>query len=150
MRSIRSLIADDATVIRNGENQTIPASDLLVGDVVKLQIGKRVPADLRIVEASADLRFDRSLLTGERYTQLLPFSILFTKLTFLIKRFDSRNSRPNFRECPRDSEFSLKFDICCSRLLYRRGFCHWRENCHGSHCSDERESFIGKMRENFD
>jgi sodium/potassium-transporting ATPase subunit alpha len=71
MRSIRSLIADDATVIRNGENQTIPASDLLVGDVVKLQIGKRVPADLRIVEASADLRFDRSLLTGERYAQLL-------------------------------------------------------------------------------
>jgi sodium/potassium-transporting ATPase subunit alpha len=70
MRSIRSLIADDATVIRNGENQTIPASDLLVGDVVKLQIGNRVPADLRIVEASADLRFDRSLLTGE--SDLIP------------------------------------------------------------------------------
>ena len=28
--------------------------------------GNRVPADIRIVEASSDLRFDRSLLTGER------------------------------------------------------------------------------------
>jgi len=66
MRSIRGLIADNANVIRNGEYQTIPAVDLLVGDIVKLQIGQRVPADIRIVEASTDLRFDRSLLTGER------------------------------------------------------------------------------------
>jgi sodium/potassium-transporting ATPase subunit alpha len=86
MRSIRSLSADDATVIRNGENQTIPASDLLVGDVVKLQIGNRVPADLRIVEASADLRFDRSLLTGERYAQsMLIFRFLLTETTLSIK-----------------------------------------------------------------
>ncbi|TFK65892.1 calcium ATPase transmembrane domain M-containing protein [Pluteus cervinus] len=65
MNSIKSLISDDATVVRNGELQTIPVTDLVVGDLVKLQIGQRVPADVRIVDVSTDLRFDRSLLTGE-------------------------------------------------------------------------------------
>jgi sodium/potassium-transporting ATPase subunit alpha len=85
MKSIRGLIAEDATVIRNGEEQTVPATDIVVGDKVLLTLvrfnvsgshfyhiylnlkGNRVPADIRIVEASSDLRFDRSLLTGERF-----------------------------------------------------------------------------------
>jgi sodium/potassium-transporting ATPase subunit alpha len=82
MKSIRSLIAEEATVIRNGEPQTVPSVDIVVGDIVLLTLvsfilyfylytkpiskGNRVPADIRIVEASSDLRFDRSLLTGER------------------------------------------------------------------------------------
>ena len=85
MKSIRNLIADEATVIRNGERQTVPSVDVVVGDIVLLTLvsfilkfynyysqtssnvkGNRVPADIRIVEASSDLRFDRSLLTGER------------------------------------------------------------------------------------
>ena len=86
MKSIKNLIAEEATVIRNGERQTVPSVDIVVGDVVLLTLvsflvftstyyyyytqptlkGNRVPADIRIVEASSDLRFDRSLLTGER------------------------------------------------------------------------------------
>ncbi|KAI0687168.1 calcium ATPase transmembrane domain M-containing protein [Cytidiella melzeri] len=65
MHSIKSLIAQEATVIRDGQHQTIPSSDVVVGDVVHLTIGNRVPADMRIIEASSDVRFDRSLLTGE-------------------------------------------------------------------------------------
>ncbi|KAF9231508.1 hypothetical protein BU15DRAFT_82299 [Melanogaster broomeanus] len=65
MRSIKSLIAEEASVIRDGKQLLIPASDIVVGDVVILTPGDRVPADLRIVQASSDLRFDRSLLTGE-------------------------------------------------------------------------------------
>ncbi|EIW55428.1 calcium ATPase transmembrane domain M-containing protein [Trametes versicolor FP-101664 SS1] len=65
MNSIKTLIAEDASVIRNGEHQTIPARDLVVGDVVTLAMGDRVPADLRLVQISNDVRFDRSLLTGE-------------------------------------------------------------------------------------
>ncbi|KIK92632.1 hypothetical protein PAXRUDRAFT_829776 [Paxillus rubicundulus Ve08.2h10] len=65
MKSIKSLIAEEASVIRDGKQQLIPASDIVVGDVVILAPGDRVPADLRIVQASSDLRFDRSLLTGE-------------------------------------------------------------------------------------
>jgi sodium/potassium-transporting ATPase subunit alpha len=66
MKSIKSLIAEEASVVRDAKQQLIPASDIVVGDVVILAPGDRVPADLRIVQASSDLRFDRSLLTGER------------------------------------------------------------------------------------
>ncbi|KAH9848973.1 calcium ATPase transmembrane domain M-containing protein [Lenzites betulinus] len=65
MNSIKTLIAEDASVIRNGEHQTVPARDLVVGDIVTLSMGDRVPADLRLVQISSDVRFDRSLLTGE-------------------------------------------------------------------------------------
>ncbi|KDR77765.1 hypothetical protein GALMADRAFT_412632 [Galerina marginata CBS 339.88] len=76
MKTVNNLIAEEATVIRNGERQTISATDIVVGDVVELTIGNRIPADMRIVEASLDLRFDRSLLTGE--SDLIPGSITFT------------------------------------------------------------------------
>lgn len=66
MKSIKSLIAEDAIVIRDGKQQTVPATDLVVGDLVILSMGDRVPADMRIVQVSSDLKFDRSLLTGER------------------------------------------------------------------------------------
>lgn len=66
MKSIKSLIAEEASVIRDGKELLLPATDIVVGDVILLGAGDRVPADLRIVKASSDLRFDRSLLTGER------------------------------------------------------------------------------------
>ncbi|KAI0746984.1 calcium ATPase transmembrane domain M-containing protein [Daedaleopsis nitida] len=65
MNSIKTLIAEEASVIRDGKHQTVPARDLVVGDVVALSMGDRVPADLRLVEVSSDVRFDRALLTGE-------------------------------------------------------------------------------------
>ncbi|CCM01088.1 uncharacterized protein FIBRA_03136 [Fibroporia radiculosa] len=65
MSSIKTLIAEEATVIRDGRQQTISSKDLVVGDLVVLSIGDRVPADVRLVQTSSDLRFDRSLLTGE-------------------------------------------------------------------------------------
>ncbi|KAG1877646.1 hypothetical protein DFJ58DRAFT_752076 [Suillus subalutaceus] len=58
MKSIKSLIAHEAA-------QIIKAADIVVGDVAVLNAGDRVPADMRVVQASSDLRFDRSLLTGE-------------------------------------------------------------------------------------
>lgn len=70
MSSIKTLIADEATVIRDGKQQTIPASDVVVGDLVVLSMGNRVPADIRLVNVSSDLKFDRSLLTGERYVRV--------------------------------------------------------------------------------
>jgi len=76
MKSIRNLIAEEATVIHNGERMTIPSADIVVGDIVLLTLGNRVPADIRIVEASSDLRFDRSLLTGE--SDMIPGTVLST------------------------------------------------------------------------
>ncbi|RKO83014.1 E1-E2 ATPase-domain-containing protein [Blyttiomyces helicus] len=66
MASIRGLVAEEAIVIRNGVKQEIKAEDVTVGDLVVLSLGQRVPADLRLVEVSSDLKFDRALLTGER------------------------------------------------------------------------------------
>jgi cation-transporting ATPase I len=51
-------------VRRGGEERTIPAAELVRGDVVLLEAGEAVPADLRIVEAS-NLEVDESGLTGE-------------------------------------------------------------------------------------
>ncbi|CAN6668768.1 calcium-transporting ATPase 1 [Trichomonascus vanleenenianus] len=65
MHSILDLIPADCVVIRNGSTATCPAADLVVGDIVKLKSGDKVPADMRIIEGSADLAFDRSILTGE-------------------------------------------------------------------------------------
>jgi sodium/potassium-transporting ATPase subunit alpha len=66
MKSINNLIAEEAVVIRDGERQTVPAANIVVGDLILLSMGDRVPADMRIVQVSSDLKFDRSLLTGER------------------------------------------------------------------------------------
>jgi magnesium-transporting ATPase (P-type) len=66
MNSIKTLIAEEATVLRDGKQHILSARDLVVGDVVLLSMGDRVPADLRLVEVSSDVKFDRSLLTGER------------------------------------------------------------------------------------
>jgi sodium/potassium-transporting ATPase subunit alpha len=38
MKSVRNLIAEEATVIRNGECQTVPSADIVVGDIVLLTL----------------------------------------------------------------------------------------------------------------
>lgn len=62
--ALRKLEQPHATVVRDGRRQDIASRLLVPGDLVLLESGARVPADLRLVEAS-DLRCDESLLTGE-------------------------------------------------------------------------------------
>ncbi len=62
--AIRSMLSPKALVIRDGHKQTIPAGELVPGDLVLLQAGDRVPADLRLVEAR-NMRIDEAVLTGE-------------------------------------------------------------------------------------
>lgn len=59
------MIPADCMVIRDGQLVKVPASTLVVGDRVSLSLGNKVPADLRLVQASSDTRFDRAVLTGE-------------------------------------------------------------------------------------
>ncbi len=53
-----------ATVIRNGEKKVIPTTDLVTGDVVRLESGSFVPADLRLFKVK-NLEINESSLTGE-------------------------------------------------------------------------------------
>jgi sodium/potassium-transporting ATPase subunit alpha len=64
MKSIKNLMPSEAIVIRNGVEVSIPVCDLVVGDIVILTNGTKVPADLRLIESN-DLKFDRSMITGE-------------------------------------------------------------------------------------
>jgi len=61
---LRELVSTNATVIRNGEKQTIPVKDLTIGDIVLLSAGDMIPADLKVLE-STDLFIRQSTLTGE-------------------------------------------------------------------------------------
>jgi magnesium-transporting ATPase (P-type) len=64
MDAIRSMLSLDAAVTRDGQRSVVPAEQLVPGDVVHLQSGDKVPADVRLVE-SRSLRIDESALTGE-------------------------------------------------------------------------------------
>ncbi|KAM0207354.1 hypothetical protein ACHAQD_012063 [Fusarium lateritium] len=65
MNAILDLLPSFAMVKRDGELKSLPTVGLVAGDVIQLQVGDKVPADLRIVSHSGDIRFDRSVLTGE-------------------------------------------------------------------------------------
>ncbi|MCE8019213.1 HAD-IC family P-type ATPase [Halomonas sp. MCCC 1A11036] len=64
LEGIRNLLSPQAAVLRNGRRQTIDAEALVPGDIVMLESGDRVPADLRLLEAKR-LRTEEAALTGE-------------------------------------------------------------------------------------
>ncbi|GAA3958491.1 cation-transporting P-type ATPase [Allohahella marinimesophila] len=69
LNAIRQLLSHEAIVQRDGRTQTVPAEALVPGDVVMLQPGDRVPADLRLLR-TRELSVDESILTGESQTVL--------------------------------------------------------------------------------
>ncbi len=62
--ALRKMIVQECTVLRNGEKQVIPARELVPGDVVLLEGGNKIPADLRVFDAK-NLYADEAVLTGE-------------------------------------------------------------------------------------
>lgn len=62
--AVRGMLSPQAVVTRDGHRRTIPADQLVPGDVVHLQSGDRVPAELRLFRVKS-LRVDESILTGE-------------------------------------------------------------------------------------
>jgi len=64
LNALRDLSSPQALVLRDATARRIAARELVVGDVVLLAEGERVPADMEFIEA-ADLAIDESLLTGE-------------------------------------------------------------------------------------
>ena len=64
LAAIRGMLAPTAVVVRGGRRRTVPAADLVPGDIVHVESGDRVAADLRLLE-SHGTAIDESALTGE-------------------------------------------------------------------------------------
>jgi magnesium-transporting ATPase (P-type) len=64
IEALSDMVPDTTTVLRDGRRQTIPSADLVPGDVVLLQSGDKVPADLRLLQLRG-LQVEEAALTGE-------------------------------------------------------------------------------------
>ncbi|MBY0576175.1 MAG: cation-transporting P-type ATPase [Gallionellaceae bacterium] len=62
--AIRNMLSPNATVLRDGRRREIPAQQVVIGDIVLIASGDKVPADLRLIE-TRQLRVDEAALTGE-------------------------------------------------------------------------------------
>src|SRR2546429_997886 len=66
LSALAALLPDTAELVRGAETQTVPLSELHVGDIVLVRPGTRVPADGAVVDGVADV--DESMITGESRT----------------------------------------------------------------------------------
>jgi len=64
LNALKELTSPTARVIRNGNQTTMPATDIVCGDIVLVESGTKVPADVRLMETH-ELVVDESMLTGE-------------------------------------------------------------------------------------
>ncbi|MHA1124262.1 MAG: cation-translocating P-type ATPase [Candidatus Heimdallarchaeota archaeon] len=64
LEELKKMVSKEVRVIRNGEEHIINSQDLTVGDIILIEAGEKVPADMRLVE-STSLKVDESALTGE-------------------------------------------------------------------------------------
>uniref|UniRef100_A0AAR2LVV6 Sodium/potassium-transporting ATPase subunit alpha n=1 Tax=Pygocentrus nattereri TaxID=42514 RepID=A0AAR2LVV6_PYGNA len=68
MDSFKNMVPQQAMVIREGEKRQINAEEVVLGDLVEIKGGDRIPADLRIISSSG-CKVDNSSLTGESEPQ---------------------------------------------------------------------------------
>ncbi|CRK96297.1 CLUMA_CG009717, isoform A [Clunio marinus] len=68
MESFKNMVPQFALAVREGEKLTIRAEELVLGDIVEVKFGDRIPADLRIIQARS-FKVDNSSLTGESEPQ---------------------------------------------------------------------------------
>ncbi len=64
MAALKKMASTSATVVRDGQYRTVASSELVPGDVVNLEAGHIIPADMRVLEA-VRLKVDEAALTGE-------------------------------------------------------------------------------------
>ena len=64
IRALKKIMVPRARVVRDGQERQINSEDLVPGDVVLLESGDKVPADLRLIK-TIETRVDESILTGE-------------------------------------------------------------------------------------
>jgi len=86
VEALKRMTAPTATVLRNGKEARIPATQLVPGDTILLYTGDKVPADARLLEAHS-LKVDEAALTGESAT--------VDKATYALEETTLLNDRRN-------------------------------------------------------
>jgi magnesium-transporting ATPase (P-type) len=64
IEALSDMVPENATVLRDGTNKTIPVSEIVPGDIVRLEAGERIPADMRLIYQK-NLMVAEAALTGE-------------------------------------------------------------------------------------
>ena len=68
MDSFKNMVPQQALALRNGEIKSVLAREIVLGDIVQVKGGDRIPADIRIIQSS-NMKVDNSSLTGESEPQ---------------------------------------------------------------------------------
>ena len=68
MESFANMVPQYALAVREGDKVSVKAEDLVVGDIIEIKFGDRIPADIRVIE-SKGFKVDNSSLTGESEPQ---------------------------------------------------------------------------------
>ena len=100
VRSFSEIKLGAVHVKRGGQDAYIAAEELVVGDLVYVELGQRIPADLRLIQAQ-DLHVDNSALTGE--SELITCTTKCTNANFL----ESRNLCFLGTACPQGSGMGI-------------------------------------------
>ncbi|KAL4461657.1 hypothetical protein ABPG72_007592 [Tetrahymena utriculariae] len=69
MDSFKNFLPQKSVVIRNGYETQINAEKLVIGDIVKVKAGEKIPADIRLIQVN-EMKVDNSALTGESEAQV--------------------------------------------------------------------------------
>ncbi|KAI1697156.1 e1-E2 ATPase domain-containing protein [Ditylenchus destructor] len=94
VRGFQNLLPQSCTVVRNGNETNISAEDLVVGDIVKMKSGTRVPADIRVLQCS-QLKLETSSITGESE----PVEYQYEHVSEDVGIFEARNVAFNGSYC---------------------------------------------------
>ena len=87
LKSLAKLASPYARVIRNSEQEFVPSSEVVCGDIIVLESGMRVPADARLIESN-NLLVDESMLTGESFSVNKTADIIMAEDTTLGDRIN--------------------------------------------------------------
>ena len=123
MEKLKNLVSTTAIVKRENKILKVDAHELTIGDIVLLEEGDKVPADLILIE-SHNLKIDESSLTGES----LP--VKKNSKYSNIENFDEKIE--NIKDFSRDDDIHEKLAYMDSNVVSGRGWNEYfnRKNCH--------------------
>ena len=116
MAALRQMSAAQANVIRDGTRQSIPATEVVPGDIIIIEEGNTVPADARVIQSTA-LQTAEAALTGES----LP-----------VLKDDASDCRRGRARRPR--QYDLQRYSCCLRARACCSYSNWNADRDGTHC----------------